>query len=333
MNISTPTHNNWLTHSFRAMGSQISVWLEADPNRAFDAMSQVEALFAKNEQTLSRFLLDSELNFVNGHFEQWTVVSDLLWGVLIEALNWAEATNSLFDPTILNALEIAGYTHSFEQLEMGGNSLPPRRSRGRFANAIAEKSCPTLEQWMAIRLDWDEQAVWLPQGIRIDLGGIAKGYTAQQAVELLSQWGPSLLNAGGDLTAGDAPADFPGWPVGLAAPWTDSEQPQEHLATLWLANSSLATSGIDYRRWERNGRFAHHLIDPRTGQPAQTDCLTTTVLAADAAEAEAWATAALILGSKRGYDVLAQHPRLAGAIMTTDEQLLLTPAMRRLTQI
>ncbi|MCP4418154.1 MAG: FAD:protein FMN transferase, partial [Chloroflexi bacterium] len=109
-----PIKEAWQTYSFRAMGSQISLWLEAEPHIVATAFAQVEALFAENERTLSRFLPESELSQVNGRSGQWVSVSNLLWDVLAEALAGAEATDGLFDPTMLTALEAAGYTHSFE---------------------------------------------------------------------------------------------------------------------------------------------------------------------------------------------------------------------------
>ncbi|MCP5098521.1 MAG: FAD:protein FMN transferase, partial [Chloroflexi bacterium] len=286
----TQTHA-WPTYTFRAMGSQIKFWLEADPILADDTFAQVEALFADNERALSRFQPDSELSQLNGRPNQWIPVSDLLWDVLTRALVWAEITNGLFDPTILTALEATGYTQSFDKLgEMGRNGRLPCHTF-------------TRDSWAAIQLDSSRRAVWLPEGIRIDLGGIAKGYTAQQAVQLLTQYGPCLVDAGGDLTAGTAPHGYPGWPVAIAAPWADPNIAQENLMTLWLAETSLATSGIDYRRWvqnngfAQNNRFAHHIIDPRTGHPADTDAITATILAQDAIAADVWATVMLILGT------------------------------------
>jgi thiamine biosynthesis lipoprotein len=162
--------------------------------------------------------------------------------------------------------------------------------------------------------------------LRLDFGGIAKGYTAQQAVELLGRWGPCLVNAGGDLTAGLAPLGFSGWPVAIAKPWAGIADHPSDLMTLWLTKGSLATSGVDYRRWRVNGREAHHLIDPRTGSPAQTDLLTASVLACRATEAEAWATAALVAGSEQGLTLLTEA-EIAAVLVRTDGQIIVTPAM------
>lgn len=307
---------SWTSHRFRAMGSDIILWLETTDAAAASAFAQARTLFTVNEQALSRFRPESELSQLNALSGQWVAVSDLLWDVLTLALKMAAITNGRFDPTTLRALEHVGYTVSFEQL--AGEGLPFH----------APGSTRFPGKWTAVALDEARQAVCLPQGVGVDLGGIAKGYTAQKAVELLDRFGACLVDAGGDLTAGRAPPGYPGWPVAISSPWMGNDLEPVDLFTAWLANRSLATSGVDYRNWHSNGRVVHHLIDPATGQPAITDGLTTTVLAEDAVTAETWATAALVLGSNQGMDALSDVG-LAGLMVLEDGQILVTPAMHQ----
>jgi thiamine biosynthesis lipoprotein len=313
--------DSWFGHEFRAMGSEMAVWLETvDSGTAAGAFAQVEALFAANEQALSRFREDSELTELNARNNQWVVVSDLLWDVLSLALGMAVTTDGRFDPTTLTALEQCHYTVSFEKLAR-------LDSNGRSWNPV-----PSPGKWTAVELAQARQAVYLPDGVRLDLGGIAKGYTAQQAVDSLKDWGPCLVDAGGDLVAGAPPHGFPGWPVSISAPWTGDGNEPADLFTVWLANKALATSGVDYRTWEQNGRCFHHTIDPVTGLPADTDGLTVTILADDAAQAEAWATATLVDGSIEGMDALADAD-LAGLMVMRSGQILVTPPMDQFLQM
>ncbi|KAA3663247.1 MAG: FAD:protein FMN transferase [Chloroflexi bacterium] len=300
---------NWQQHSFRAMGSEINLWLETfQPTIAQAAFEQVESLLAENEQVLSRFRSDSELSELNAQTGRWQQVSPLLWDVLLVALGMAAVTNGRFDPTILHALESVGYVMSFELLETAV-------SHPTFLTS-------TSINWTHVQLDAKQQAVWLPPGVGLDFGGIAKGYTAQQAVDLLNGVGPCLVDAGGDLVAGAAPTGYLGWPVSIASPWMLSDD----LFQLWLADGAMATSGIDYRRWERNGRLAHHIIDPATNQPADTDLLTVTILADNVQEAEVWATAVLVAGQQDGIDMLL-NSELAGLLITQSGNMLATPQM------
>ncbi|MEJ2747374.1 MAG: FAD:protein FMN transferase [Anaerolineae bacterium] len=313
--------NSWHKHAFHAMGCEMALWLEtADSNEAATAFAQVEALFETNEQALSRFRPDSELSQLNARSGRWVVVSDLMWDVLTLALGMAAITNGRFDPTTLNALEQYGYTVSFEQLKRTDRT-------GQVPNFA-----PQPGRWTAVELDVVRQAVYLPHGLRVDLGGIAKGYTAQQAVDLLAAWGPCLVDAGGDLAAGDAPVGQPGWPVAISAPWTSDDVEPPDLFTLWLANQALATSGVDYRNWQQNGRTAHHLIDPATGQPAVTDGLTVSIMGDDAAQTEAWATATLVAGSDAGMEALLDAD-LAGLMVLRNGRILVTPPMHQHIQM
>jgi thiamine biosynthesis lipoprotein len=318
MNDSFP--DNWHRRAFRAMGSDMAVWLEmSDPDTATEVLDWVEALFERNEQVLSRFRPDSELSQLNARSEQWVAVSDLLWEVLNLALGMAAVTDGFFDPTMLNALEQYGYVVTYEQLTFIDLSSPG--SRPLYPG-----------QWTAIELNEARRAVFLPAGVRVDLGGIAKGFTAQQAVNQLRDLGPCLVDAGGDLAAGSAPAGFPGWPVAVSSPWSDENQEPFDLCTLWLCNEALATSGIDYRNWQLDGRLTHHLIDPASGAPAVTDGLTMTILSDDAAQAEAWATAALVAGSGAGMEALLEAG-LAGLMVTQGGGILATPDMHKRLQL
>lgn len=315
-----PHPTTWQSHSFRAMGSQIVFWLDtADWRDAAPAFAEAQALFARSESALSRFRPHSELMQLNGRSNQWVTVSDLLWREVSLAVQLAQMTNGRFDPTLLHALHHAGYNQSFEQLVTGVGNGRPQPTTGSL-----------IGRWREIELDAARQAVRLPVGIGLDLGGIAKGDTAQQALNLLAQTGPALVDAGGDLAAGLAPAGCPGWPVALSTPWRETTTPRD-LATFWLADGALATSGVDYRSWVQDGLVAHHLIDPQTGQPAQTDLLTATVFAPEAAVAEAWATATLIAGADAGMDNLLEHD-LAGLVIGRDGRMLATPAMDHLLQ-
>lgn len=302
------------------MGSHITVWLDSDDtSRTAVAFSQVEALFARNEAALSRFRPNSELMRLNAASGSWVTVSDLLWRQVTLALQMAAQTNGRFDPTLLNALHHAGYVQSFDTLsDIGGN--------GRWLTDAS-----LLGQWTEIELNEVRQAVRLPAGVHLDLGGIAKGDTAKQAVALLQPTGPCLVDAGGDLVAGAAPAGSPGWPVAISPPWHDTQSQLEDLASFWLAERALATSGIDYRSWVQNGCVMHHLIDPLTGHPATTDVLTATVLAKDAAQAEAWATAALVAGSAAGIEALLDNA-LAGLLILDNGRILATPQMNQRLQ-
>jgi len=122
--------------------------------------------------------------------------------------------------------------------------------------------------------------IQLEPGTQLDLGGIGKGYAVDRVAAELALTGSCLVNAGGDLAVrGGA------WPVGIA----DG-------LTVELTRGAIATSGRDRRNWRRDGEAQHHLIDPSTGRPAETDLLRVTVVAASAVEAEVLAKIAFLGG-------------------------------------
>lgn len=290
------------TCTFRAMGCAMAAVLDSDAPQAAHALTTVVERFAAWEQQLSRFREDSELSALNRRTGEWVVVSNVLWQVLRAALQAAEASAGLVTPTLLDALEAAGYTTSFAQLRP--DDAPPERPAAR----------PQPTAWRAIRLDAARQAVWLPAGTRLDLGGIAKGWAAEQAARWLSVYGPALVDAGGDIAVSGPRAEGAAWPIGVADPL----QPDVQLDLLMLPSGGVATSGRDYRHWQRAGRWQHHILDPRTNRPADTDVLSATVVAPTAHEAEMAAKVVVILGSRAGLQWLEARPRLAGLLVCED---------------
>ncbi len=158
------------TLSFRAMGCQMNVWSNSD-----SLLEQVPAWVEDLEQVLSRFRPGSELMRLNARLQQWVNVSPVLFDVIKAAKQAARLTEGLYNPLVLSALVASGYDRSFELIEQG-------------APAASSQQPPVVGDWRAIRLDMDEQKVWLPSAI--DLGGIGKGWTAQHVADCLgSVWG------------------------------------------------------------------------------------------------------------------------------------------------
>jgi FAD:protein FMN transferase len=249
-------------YAFRAMGTDIELLVDAE--EADRALAAAAAEFERLEELLSRFRETSELTRLNrsGSID----ASPDLRRIVELALEARTRTNGRFDPTVHDAMLSAGYDRTFSEVvpdapEHAGTAVPAGGDVRLVGSHI------TLEE-----------------GVRIDLGGIGKGYAAERAAELLATAGPCLVNAGGDIaTRGGV------WPVGVE---TGTEA-----ITLELSGGALATSGRDRRTWRRAGRTLHHVIDPRTGVPAETDVLRVTVVASDAVAAEIAATSLFLVGA------------------------------------
>ncbi|MFD1245300.1 FAD:protein FMN transferase [Paralysiella testudinis] len=279
-----------LSIEFDAMGCRIQLVLDSDSAAAAAALQQTPTWFAQWSAQLSRFDADSELSCLNRYGSGQ--VSGVLWSVLQAALQAARSSNGLVTPTILPALLAAGYTCSFEQLN--------RQQPERLPEAAA------VPDWQRIACNEATQSVDL-NGTQLDLGGIAKGWCAQQAAQKLHVHGAVLVDAGGDIAVCGTPANTAAWTVAVAHPLL----PQQDAALLYLRSGAVATSGRDYRHWQRHGQTCHHIIDPRSGISGHSDIINATVHAADAVTAEMAAKAILILGSAAAKPWLAAQAHLA----------------------
>jgi FAD:protein FMN transferase len=132
--------------------------------------------------------------------------------------------------------------------------------------------------------------------------------------------GPSLMNAGGDIAISEPRLNGEAWLIGISNPF----EPKKDLVTLHLHGGGVATSGKDRRRWMQGAFLNHHIIDPRTGQPAITDILTVTVVAPTVLEAEAAAKAVFLLGSGEGMEWLEADSGLAGLLVLDNGQMIVS---------
>jgi thiamine biosynthesis lipoprotein len=292
-------------HHFRAMNTGVAAWLWADTPLADCWLRDVQCFFAAAEAELSRFRATSGLSRLNAAAGRGPRrVSPTVQHVLSQALAAARVSDGIFDPTVLHALQQAGYDRSFELLAVQ-DALPPaagqRNGKPTRFNHGDEPVAPT-SGWQQVILDPIDGTVTLPAGLGLDLGGIAKGWSVDRAAERLGVHGAALIDAGGDIRASAAPGGQP-WPVAIADPFDDTRD----LGVLYLGAGAVATSTVGRRYWQQEGRSMHHLIDPRRGQPCQSDLHTVTVLAPTAVQAEVAAKVALILGHKDGQAYLERQ--------------------------
>lgn len=295
---------------FRAMGSDVLGVIDAEPMATAWRLESLPEWFRERESRLSRFLPDSELSRLNGASGRPFPASPVLWeavGAALEAARWSEG---LVTPTVLEALERVGYDRTFEQLAHGEG-----RGRGGAEEDSRPRRCP---DWREVGRDEPTHSLLLPSGVRLDLGGTAKGGAADAAAKWLSEEGPALVDAGGDVAVSGPRRDGEPWAIGVADPL----HPERQLALLLLEAGGVATSGRDFRRWSQGGRKRHHLIDPRTGQPARTDVLSATAIAGSALQAEVAAKVALLRGSREGLAWLESRPELAGLLVLEDGTVL-----------
>jgi thiamine biosynthesis lipoprotein ApbE len=266
--------------SFGAMGTTVTVVVE-DGARLEDAVGVVRAQITEIDRVCSRFREDSELTLLNeAAGGAAVVVSPLLEEAVLVGLAAARMTDGLVDPTVGRCLEAIGYTITFGELAADGPLLE-----------LQSRPAPG---WRGVAHDPVTHTLRLPAGIALDLGASGKAWASDRAADAVSDaLGIGVaVNCGGDVAfRGRAPES--GWPVRVA-----DQVGAEEWQDVLLVDGGLATSGTTARRWRRGGVELHHIIDPATGLPAQTPWRMVSVAAASCLEANAAATAAIILGGR-----------------------------------
>ncbi len=301
----------------RSMGSRLQVHVAPPPagppagwGDTLDALwTGVRAEFAATDLSLSKYRPTSELsrlNAVAGRVGEGFPAGRRLQTALTLGATAHAATDGRFDITVLATLD---------RLGEAAVATPPDVIEAGVSAAI------TTEPAVAL--------VIAPPA-PVDLGGIGKGLALRWACERIGRLLPAgagaLIDAGGDLAAvGDAPAD--GWRVGIE----DPVAPGEHVAVAMVPTGAIATSSVRVRYWrDAAGLAQHHLVDPRTSQPARSELLAVTVADADPAWAEVW-TKALFLAGRAGIGPEARERDIAAWWVDATGRVGMTPAAREMS--
>lgn len=280
-----------MMHEFRAMNTTICTLGLREKER-----KQVEQWFAFVEKMLSRFREDSELSQLNRSNGRPFLPSNLLFQVMVEADFYYVETGGVFNPYIGHVLCGIGYDRSFETIS------PHFLYMGQEKREVSQPVM--IEQRM--------KSITLSPGVSVDLGGIAKGWSAQQMSRQLKQNGVlrGVIDAGGDIVIWGE--NEKGWEVYIADPF----HPENDLLFLKLhREAGIATSSTMKRRWrDQNGMMFHHIIDPQIGQCSDSDLVQATVFAPDVTTAEVYAKCLLILGWENGIAWMMERRTDLGAI-------------------
>ncbi len=307
---SAPTVGGACDHRFRAMGTDVHVRVVGGPpGLAFDAEEGVRA----REARWSRFLPDSELSRLNAAGGGRPVLlSPDTFALVAAAVEACRQTGGAFDPTVLASLVAAGYDRPLDQLAPpdphpgpGPDGGPAPTSGGVPAPGVG-----------GIELHPAASAVVLPPGVGLDLGGIAKGATADAvSAELLAAGAEGCcVNVGGDLRVRGVAPDGAGWVIGLDCPgYAGGDR-----LRIRLADGAVCTSTVLARRWAGpgGGRTEHHLRHPGTGVALSTGLWSITVVAAAATQAEVLTKAAFVAGCDGAAALIGGHG--ATGVLVTD---------------
>src|SRR5579872_1898138 len=263
--------------SWRALGTLVHL-VVTEPSCLPAARALLEADLAEVDLACSRFRPDSEILNLQASTQQ---VSPLLAEAIAVALRAAELTDGDVDPTVGAAMSAVGYDRDFEQIKSADG--PPVTVR-------------MIPGWRQVRLDG--QMLTMPEGVQLDLGATAKAWAADRSAAWIAQQVGCgvLVSLGGDIAvAGPAPEG--GWRIRVQDVTSEPDDPPDGpYALVAIRDGGLATSSTKARHWQRGGDVLHHILDPRTGLPAEPVWRTVSVAAATCADANAASTAAVIRG-------------------------------------
>jgi thiamine biosynthesis lipoprotein len=277
---------------------------------------------------LSRFAPDSELSLLN-HDRRLAVPASRLLRAGVAAGVWAaERSGGLVEPTLIDAIERAGYATSLDGVAPA--SL-------REALLAAPRRCParpnSRSRWREIGVDDEAELIIRPPGVMIDTGGTGKGLCADAVAYRLRRYSRFVVDCGGDIAVGGVGAQLEPYAVQVEHPLTGRS-----VGSIKVSRGGIATSGLNVRVWRKpGGGFAHHLLDPSTGEPAWTGLIGATALGGSALEAETLSKMALLSGPEGARRVLAAQggvvihdSGLVEAIGPIENEISDTPLLRQL---
>jgi thiamine biosynthesis lipoprotein ApbE len=265
----------------RALGTDVRV-VVTRPQRIDAARDAMDRVLADIDQACSRFREDSELSLLNAASGREHTVSPLLATAIGHGLRAAQLTDGDVDPTVGTAMRLIGYDVDFASVASSGEPL-----------LLTVQPIPG---WRTIRFSERTRSVFIPHGVELDLGATAKALASDLAAAALEAVGDGgvLVSLGGDIAlAGEAPAG--GWSIQVS---DDSSAPFDSGAErVGLTSGAVATSSTRTRSWRRGEVQLHHIIDPRTGAPAESVWRLVTVVAATCVDANTAATASIVRGA------------------------------------
>ena len=277
------------TKVFYALGTENSITLEED---CADVFGKIVRRVGEIENKMSTFKTSSEISIITASAGKRPVaVSDEVFKVLEKAQEISRASCGAFDITVRPLTKLWNFGH-------GKSAIP---------NASELEDAISLVGYSSLILDSKKKTAFLKKfGSKIDLGGIAKGYAADEAKRMLTENGVScaLINFGGNVYAlGNSFAGTP-WKIGIQNPLSNRG---ESVLSIEVSDKTVVSSAVNERFFIRGGRRYHHILNPLTGQPASSGLLSVSVIADSSMLADALSTAAFVLGAKEGIKLIRSY--------------------------
>ncbi|WP_445766639.1 FAD:protein FMN transferase [Rheinheimera sp.] len=290
----------WHRQAFQTLGTQAYIEFWSEQNNADALIEQVQAEFERINQLMSPYIASSELSILNRQAASAAVtVSPELHKLLYQARQVSELSRGAFDITFASV----GFYYDYRT-----GKKPDR------AQLLSQRQ---YVNYQSVELLADNKVRFAQPGVKIDLGGIAKGYAVERAMAILAANNikHAQLTAGGDSRLLGDKRGKP-WLVGIKHP----RQDDKYAATLPLDNTAISTSGDYERYFIEDGVRYHHILDPKTGQSA-TGLLSVSVIGADTALTDALSTTLFVLGLQQGMQLIERVAGYDAVFIDSDRRL------------
>jgi thiamine biosynthesis lipoprotein len=283
------------------MGTQVKITvLDRNKDNSIEAMNEAFSEIEKIENMLSIYKEGTEVYSLNqkGFLND---ASDELLLLLKKSNDYSRLSDGAFDITVQPILDL--YKESFET-----NNRPPTDAEVRETLKLVNYKDILIKN----------QDIRLIKNMKITLGGIAKGYIVDRAIEVLKEQGieHALVDAGGDIRALGKKEGTKDWSIALKNPRNENE----YISIIKLNDKSVATSG-DYERYFDSEKKFHHIVDPRTGYSA-TELISVTIIADKAIDADALATSVFVLGLEKGLELIESLGNVEGLLITSEKEII-----------
>jgi thiamine biosynthesis lipoprotein len=307
--ISRPSLAEWIGEAQLHMGTEVSVYVwHDDLETAQAAVAAVFAEVARIDNLMSTYIEDSKMSEINRDAAERPVeAGDELFTLILRSLDISVLTRGAFDITY----DSVGQHYDF------------REGRRPDADTISEE-LPRLNYRFVEPNRGDGTIRFTHEGVRINLGGIAKGYAVERGVEVLRRFGVAhaRVTAGGDSRLLGDRRGQP-WMVGVQNP----RDPDQVAVTIPLENEAISTSGDYERFFLEDGERYHHIIEPSTGKPAG-EVRSTTIIGPDAVLTDALSTSVFVMGVDQGLRLIATLPDYEGIVIDADGQMFYSDGLQ-----
>jgi len=305
-----------------AMGTVITLKIYGKDDRAIldKAFQRIHEI----EKRMSASIPSSDISRVNQHPGQDIEVHEDTFFVVEKAKEFAELSQGAFTPAILPIVNLWGI--GTEELKRKGYPIPTDEQ----ISALLDKLDHRL-----VHLDRERRTIRLEkEGMGLDLGGIAKGYAADEVKRIFQEMGveSAIINLGGNVYALGRKLDGSAWRIGVRDPRSQQNK-ESHVLILETSDRGVITSGDYERYFIKDGIRYHHIFDARLGKPARSGVMSATIVTDRSIDGDALSTAVFVLGPEKGLDLVEELPGVEAVVVTEDKKVYVTEGIAGNIQI